>query len=277
MTVAATALAGGTQTATAAVTGFYTDPSATNDRASAAVSVAMPPTATTGDATSLTSSSAHLGGTVNPGLATVNDCHFEYGTTTAYGSSVPCAASPGSGGDPVRVSAAVTGLSPGTTYHFRLVATNALGSTHGADASFATPAAVIPVLSRLKLSRKRFHAASRGQSIAAGATRVGTTVTYTDSLPATTRFVVIRKVAGVRRGARCVAPHGRLRKHVRRCTRRVSAGSFTHADAAGPNRFRFTGRVAHKRLRPGKYLLSASASSPAGASAPVSARFTIAR
>ena len=50
----------------------------------------------------------------------------------------PPPASAGSGTKSVAVTAALTGLAAGTTYHFRLVATNASGTTTGADRTFAT-------------------------------------------------------------------------------------------------------------------------------------------
>jgi streptogramin lyase len=65
---------------------------------------------------------------------------FEWGTTTAYGHTTVIA-SAGSGSAAKTVSTALEGLSPGTVYHFRVVATNASGTTEGADATFATPVA----------------------------------------------------------------------------------------------------------------------------------------
>ncbi len=94
-----------------------------------------------GRATNVTATSATLGGTVDPDGATITDCHFEYGTTTSYGESQPCASTP-SGSSPVAVSADITGLSENTTYHFRLVAAYSDGSNSGSDAgldeTFAT-------------------------------------------------------------------------------------------------------------------------------------------
>lgn len=64
--------------------------------------------------------------------------HVEIGTTTDYGTVTPDVAVDGAG----RVAAVVTlqGLAPGTTYHARLVATNATGTTAGEDVTFTTPA-----------------------------------------------------------------------------------------------------------------------------------------
>ena len=98
------------------------------------------PTTVTELASSVAQASATLNATVNPNGETVSECHFEYGTSLSYGSSVPCASLPGSGESPVAVSAAVAGLAEDTTYHFRVVATNPLGVSHGADQTFTTGA-----------------------------------------------------------------------------------------------------------------------------------------
>jgi uncharacterized delta-60 repeat protein len=89
-------------------------------------------------ASSVTQTSATLNATVNPEGGTVSDCHFDYGTSEAYGSSVGCASLPGSGTSPVAVSAALAGLTPSTTYHIRVVATNEGGTRYGADRKFTT-------------------------------------------------------------------------------------------------------------------------------------------
>jgi len=103
-----------------------------------------PPSATTGGASGVTETGATLAGSVNPnGFAT--SCRFEYGTTTAYGSSVDCASAPGAGSGAVGVSAGLTGLSGDTVYHYRLVATNAGGTVDGADATFTTTSPPPPV------------------------------------------------------------------------------------------------------------------------------------
>ena len=46
---------------------------------------------------SVSRTSAELNGSVNPSGSQVKDCHFQYGSTEAYGTSVPCSPSPGSG------------------------------------------------------------------------------------------------------------------------------------------------------------------------------------
>ena len=95
----------------------------------------VPPSAATLAATLVTGSSATLNGSVNPkGLATTT--WFEYGLDSSYG-SVTVATSAGSGGSAVPASAPVSGLSSGVTYHFRSVASNAVGTAYGGDLTFA--------------------------------------------------------------------------------------------------------------------------------------------
>jgi hypothetical protein len=80
---------------------------------------------------------ATLNGTVNANFdpAVVS---FEYGLTDTYGSTVSASQSPVSGGADTPVSAAISGLLPNTTYHFRAAATNSAGTTYGADLTFKT-------------------------------------------------------------------------------------------------------------------------------------------
>jgi hypothetical protein len=98
---------------------------------------AAAPSATTSAASAISSTSATLNGTVNPNKETTS-YHFNYGTTTSYGSVTPTASVTGNAGK--SVSATVTGLAPSTTYHFRLVATNPSGAANGQDLTFTTAA-----------------------------------------------------------------------------------------------------------------------------------------
>ena len=69
------------------------------------------PTVVTEAASAVTHTLATLHATVNPNGGTVSDCHFEYGTSEAYGSTAPCASLPGSGESPVAVYASLGSLS----------------------------------------------------------------------------------------------------------------------------------------------------------------------
>jgi len=99
------------------------------------------PVAITLAATSITGTSATLNGTVNPNTLATN-YYFEWGTSTSYG-NVTTTTAAGSGSVSLDVNAPISGLVAGTTYHFRLVATNADGTTNGSDLTFTPGAAVV--------------------------------------------------------------------------------------------------------------------------------------
>ena len=63
--------------------------------------------------------------------------HFEYGTDTSYGAVTPEAQAP-YGYFPTAITGSLEGLQVDTTYHVRLVATNAAGTTVGPDRTFKT-------------------------------------------------------------------------------------------------------------------------------------------
>jgi sugar lactone lactonase YvrE len=100
-----------------------------------------PPTVTypATSATAVTGSGATLHGEVNP-EGNPTSCSFEYGTSGAYGASVPCQpAQAGAGSQAVPESVAISGLEGNTEYHFRLVAVTASGALiGGADQTFTT-------------------------------------------------------------------------------------------------------------------------------------------
>ena len=108
-----------------------------------------PPGAATGPATAVTGPTATITGTVDrKGLgATI---HFDFGPTTAYrATTADTVVAPGT--DAAVVTASLTGLQPGTIYHYRLVAANADGASTGKDATFATG----PVLAWCRSARRR--------------------------------------------------------------------------------------------------------------------------
>ncbi len=101
------------------------------------------PTVTTSAASSVATSSATLNGTIDPGGVS-STYHFEYGTDTNYGSQTT-ESDPIGGTGAVAATGAVTGLSPNTTYHFRIVGHNGSGSITGDD-QILTTAPVPPTL-----------------------------------------------------------------------------------------------------------------------------------
>ena len=113
-----------------------TSASGTSRGADGIFTTLMAPSVVTGQATDVTTTTATLGGTVDPnGRPTT--WSFEYGTSTSYGSKTS-AGSAGSGARPVAASRSLTRLRVATTYHYRLVATNASGTRFGADRTFHT-------------------------------------------------------------------------------------------------------------------------------------------
>jgi hypothetical protein len=97
------------------------------------------PTATTEGISGLQYRQVNVAGSVNPNGP---DTHYEfqYGTTTGYGSSIPLpAADIGYGTSNVSEGVTITGLKPGTTYHYRIVGTSWVGSGYGVDKGFTTP------------------------------------------------------------------------------------------------------------------------------------------
>jgi uncharacterized repeat protein (TIGR01451 family) len=127
---------------TAKVTGEQVDPEASDNTATTKTTVDAPPAVDTGKASTVTQTAATLAGAVTAeGQAT--SYYFEYGTTTSYGARTT-SASAGSSMSAGLVESAISGLEPEKTYHYRLVAINATGTTYGADQTFATPAVPTP-------------------------------------------------------------------------------------------------------------------------------------
>jgi hypothetical protein len=85
----------------------------------------------------VTRTAATLAGSVDPAGAPVS-YHFQYGRTPAYGAATP-ERSAGSGSSSVAASAQISGLVPGTVYHYRIVATGPAGTVTGYDQAFYTP------------------------------------------------------------------------------------------------------------------------------------------
>ncbi|HSQ71452.1 MAG TPA: LamG domain-containing protein, partial [Rubrivivax sp.] len=100
---------------------------------------ASPPTVTTRPPSDVARTGATLNGTVtsNGAATTVS---FAYGTSTTYGNAVTADPSPlNPSASEAAVSYSLTGLACGTTYHYRVQAANAAGTTNGNDTTFTTP------------------------------------------------------------------------------------------------------------------------------------------
>lgn len=98
-----------------------------------------PPSVTTSGTRGVGATTATLVGWADPNRASTQT-RFEYGTSTAYGTRTS-ERSAGSGDSSREIAIPVSRLRPRTTYHFRIIATNAAGSTQGRDRTFRTSAA----------------------------------------------------------------------------------------------------------------------------------------
>jgi hypothetical protein len=123
-----------------------------------------------------------------------------------------------------------------------------------------------PTVSSLRLSHKSFKV---GRQLATFSrkhrkrTPVGTTITFKVSENSTSTFTFSYRTKGYKSGKHCVAHKPRGKHKVKRCTR--VAGKLKHATAAGARTLDFEGRFSkHKKLKPGRYKLSLTATDAAG-------------
>jgi hypothetical protein len=218
------------------------------------------PAVTTGAATDVTTTTATLSGSLSPQGASTT-YHFDYGPTTALGSAT-LSRPAGNGTDAVSATAALTGLRPGATYHYVLVASNEVGERDGAPQTFTTASARSPGPSITALRETKRTWVAGGLSARMSGARQharGTVISFTLNERATVGLAFQHNVRG----------HRGL----------VTAGTLRFIGHAGPNRVRFQGRIsARTKLKPGAYTLRAAATDSAGrTSAPMTLHFTIVR
>ncbi|HEY1485242.1 MAG TPA: choice-of-anchor Q domain-containing protein [Micromonosporaceae bacterium] len=211
------------------------------------------PAVSTGSPAAITATTAILEGSVLTNNASASFV-FEFGKTNGYGSQAPVGGAI-TGLQSVPVAGPLTGLTPGTTYHYRLVATSPDGAATSPDATFTTALAPpgassptqAPELTHPSIAPSSFFAAPFRHH------KTGTTITYTDSLAGRTTLVVFAQTTGVKLHGRCVKPPKHA--HGPKCVRLVKLGSFSHSDRVGSNAVRFTGRLGGHKLPPGRYVL----------------------
>jgi uncharacterized repeat protein (TIGR01451 family) len=151
------------------------------------INAAAAPTAATGTASGVGATTAMLNGTVNPNSQPTT-AQFDYGTNTSYG-SVALVSGTLTGTTAQAVSASLTGLLSGTTYHFRLSATNVLGIGSGLDQTFTTTLPGVPDLAITAAHTRNFTQGDSSDSYTIMVTNIGNavssgTVTVMDTLPA---------------------------------------------------------------------------------------------
>jgi hypothetical protein len=144
-----------------------TNSSGTGRGADGILTTSATPQVVTGSAGNVAPTSATLNGTVNPSSRSTS-WYFEYGTSTSYGTKTT-AKDAGSGTSTVTVSAPVTGLTSGRTYHFRIVATSDAGTSRGADQTFlasAPPTVTTKAASSVKDSSANLNASVNPNGVA---------------------------------------------------------------------------------------------------------------
>jgi len=119
-----------------------------------------------------------------------------------------------------------------------------------------------PVVSRLRMLRKRFAVAKKRTALSSRRAKRGSAFLFTLSENARTSIAIARARPGRRSGKRCVKPRKRLK---RRCTRFVVLATLTRKKTKlGANRVAFTGRLGSRRLKPGRYRATVGAVDAAG-------------
>jgi hypothetical protein len=99
---------------------------------------ALAPTILGERVTATDQTTADLAATVDPHSQAITACEVEYGPTTGYGFAQACSWPSAVSSSPVEVTAALSGLAVGSTYHFRIAATSDRGTATGADETFTT-------------------------------------------------------------------------------------------------------------------------------------------
>ncbi|MCX6243594.1 MAG: T9SS type A sorting domain-containing protein [Bacteroidetes bacterium] len=148
-----------------------------------------PPTVVTTAATAVLATTATVNGTVNAN-GNSSTVSFDYGLTTTYGSTIAGVPSPVTGSVVTTVSAGLTGLLPGTLYHYRVKATNAGGTSNGGDLTFTTAPDFPAVVTTAATAITTISATLNGTVNANGASSTvffdwGLTTTYGNTLGGT--------------------------------------------------------------------------------------------
>jgi alpha-tubulin suppressor-like RCC1 family protein len=136
------------------------------------------PVVTTLAATNVGTTTATLNATVNPNGSTATAL-FQSGTSTSYGTNSPITLTAPAGVSAENVSLELTGLLPGTTYHFRVTASNLGGTDNGDDLTFTT------LSNDASLSALALSSGTLAPAFASG------TLSYTASVTAPTSSVTV--------------------------------------------------------------------------------------
>ena len=137
---------------------------------------------------------------------------------------------------------------------FTFDATSAHGAGAPATATVTVALPVPPQLTQVKQSHPRWREGRKLARFASGTNAVGTTFRFTLSESATVQFAFKQQ----------------------KCRRRCAKGTLTYTAGAGAHKLRFQGRLSkHKKLPPGRYTLTITATNAAGQRATAKLNFTI--
>jgi DNA-binding beta-propeller fold protein YncE len=103
------------------------------------------PTVASSGSIAVTQTTATVSARLLPGFRSTT-YHFDYGTSSVYGLQTQDGGSIGADNEVHVTEGRLSGLTPGTTYHFRVVAANVIGTTKGPDQVFMTlpPSSTVP-------------------------------------------------------------------------------------------------------------------------------------
>jgi len=198
---------------------------------------------------------------------------FEYGPGASTNTKTATVLAQSGNGGSATVTETVAGLSPSTIYSWRPYGSDGTRTTAaGALRVFSTAVrgepgfegraprrdTLAPTLSAVAMSPTRFAVDPSGPVEAQAAkkkrkaARKATTFRYTLSEPARVAIAFGRVITGRRVGKGCVKGTRKNRSE-KRCTRYVKAGGFAAAGSPGRNARRFAGKIAKRRLAPGAY------------------------
>jgi hypothetical protein len=199
------------------------------------------------------------GATYTQGQAVTAD----YSCTAPAGATMTACAGPVANGAPIDTQTL-------GSHTFTVNALDSDGATASQSASYTVAAAggtdtTAPVVRSAAAIPRTFAVDSNGRAETAVSARAhrGTTFRYTLSEAARVVFTIERPAAGRKSGKRCVRPSRKNRKK-RKCTRYVIAGRFAVQSAAGPKSHHFSGKIGHRKLKPGRYRVTLAATDAAG-------------
>jgi PKD repeat protein len=231
----------------------------------AVTTASVPTTAATGQPVTMSASFADLWSSVSPGGPT-----WEFGDgTTATGAQVTHTYAT-AGTYTVTVGASDTlGNNGSATYKITVTTPPATTVT---TPPAKTPAAVKPELSAVKQSAARWRDSGKSSK---GRPPVGTIFSFTLNTTATVRIAVTQRAKGRKSGKKCVKQTSKATK-AKSCSLTVTITTLTVIGRSGANKVAYLGAIGkHRKLKPGTYTATFTATDTAGKSKTAKLKFTV--